>query len=204
MSVGFDNVKNIAIGISLMTVLGDGKQGKSMDYQRIFNHSITVGFVARVVAKKLKMSSAEEVVMNGLLHDIGFLVLNLFFPDNYLKVMSIFEEGTPLLDAEKEVLDFTHADIGAWLAEQWDLPAAVIDSTRYHHSPSLAQKNVKQAALVHVADYIASNTILSASEKSPAYQIDEATFQVLGISEDGLRKIEADVSGMSFSGEIFS
>jgi putative nucleotidyltransferase with HDIG domain len=126
MRVGFDNVKNIAIGISLMTVLGNGKQGKSADYQRIFNHSITVGFVARVIAKKIKMSTSDEILINGLLHDIGFLVLNRFFPDNYLKVLNLFEQGTPLLDAEKEILDFTHADIGAWLAEQWKLPASVV------------------------------------------------------------------------------
>jgi putative nucleotidyltransferase with HDIG domain len=114
MRVGFDNVKNIALGISLMTVLGNGRQGNSIDYQRIFNHSIAVGFIARVIAKKLKMGTAEEMLMNGLLHDIGFLVLNRFFPDNYLKVLKELEQGKPLLDAEKEVIDFTHTDIGAW------------------------------------------------------------------------------------------
>jgi len=204
MRVGFDNVKNIALGISLMTVLGNGKQGKSIDYQRIFNHSITVGFVARIIAKKLKMSTSEEVLMDGLLHDIGFLVLNRYFPDNYLKVMTAFEKGEPLLDAEKVVLDFTHAEIGGWLAEQWKLPATVIDSTRYHHSPSLAKKNVKQIAVIHLADYIASNNILSATERNPDYPLDEAAFEILGMSEDNLRNIETEVSGLSFSGEIFS
>lgn len=204
MRVGFDNVKNIALGISLMTVLGNGRQGTSIDYKRIFNHSITVGFVARIIAKKLKMSTSEEILMNGLLHDIGFLVLNRFFPDNYLKVLNIFEKGTPLLDAEKEVLDFTHADIGSWLAEQWKLPGNVIDSTLYHHSPSLAKKNVKQIAIIHLADFMASSNILSATEKNPDYPLDESAFEILGISEDSLRKIEAEVSGLSFSVESFS
>jgi len=204
LRVGFDNVRNIALGISLMTVIGNGKQGKSADYQRIFNHSITVGFVARIIGKKVKMSTSEETLMNGLLHDIGFLVLNRYFPDNYLKVLTAVEKGKPLLDAEKEVLDFTHADIGGWLAEQWKLPATVIDSTRFHHSPSLAKKNVKQIAIIHLADYMASNTILSASEKNPDYPLDASAFEILGMSEDSLRKIEAEVSGLSFSGEIFS
>jgi len=204
MRVGFDNVKNIALGISLMTVLGNGRQGKSIDYQRIFNHSITVGFIARVIAKQLKMSASEEMLINGLLHDIGFLVLNRFFPDNYLKVLNAFEQGKPLLDAEKDVLDFTHADIGGWLAEQWKLPVNIIHSTRYHHTPALAKKNVKQTAVIHLADYMASNNILSATEIKPNYPIDESAFEILGISEDSFGRIEAEVSGLSFSGETFS
>ncbi|KPK02842.1 MAG: hypothetical protein AMK71_00895 [Nitrospira bacterium SG8_35_4] len=204
MRVGFNNVKNIALGISLMTVLDNGRQGKSVDYQRIFNHSITVGFVARVIGKKLKMSTSEEMLMNGLLHDIGFLVLNRFFPDNYVKVLTVFEKGKPLLEAEQEVLDFTHADIGGWLAEQWKLPAALIDSIRYHHSPSLAKKNVKQITIIHLADHMASNNILSATEQNPDYPLDASAFEILGMSEDSLKKIEAEVSGLSFSGEIFS
>jgi putative nucleotidyltransferase with HDIG domain len=203
LRIGFDNVKNIALGISLMTVLGNGRQGRSIDYQRIFNHSITVGFVARVISKKLKMSAPEETVMNGLLHDIGFLVLIRYFPDNYLKVLTHFEEGKPLLDAEKEVLDFTHADIGAWLAEQWKLSGTVIDSIRHHHTPALAEKNAKQTAVIHLADYMASSKILPATGKNPDYPLDGNAFEILNISEDGLRTIEAEVSGLSFSGEIF-
>jgi putative nucleotidyltransferase with HDIG domain len=203
LRIGFDNVKNIALGISLMTVLGSGRQGKSIDYQRIFNHCVTVGFVARLIAKKLKMSTPEEILMNALIHDIGFLVLNRYFPDNYVKVLTLFEEGRPLLDAEKEVLEFTHADIGAWLAEQWKLPGNVIDSTRYHHAPALAKKNMKQIAIIHLADYVSSCNVLPATAKNPDYPFDTSAFEILDISEDSLRTIEAEVSGLSFSGEIF-
>jgi hypothetical protein len=49
-----------------------------------------------------------------------------------------------------------------------------------------------------------SNSILSASEKKPDYPLDASAFQILGMSEDSLRKIEAEVSALSFSGEIFS
>jgi hypothetical protein len=51
---------------------------------------------------------------------------------------------------------------------------------------------------------MASNNILSATEKNPDYPLDESAFEILGISEDSFSKIEAEVSGLSFSGEIFS
>jgi len=204
LRVGFDNVKNIALGISLMTVLGNGKHGKSVDYQRIFNHSVTVGFIGRVIAKRLKVGGSEEILMHGLLHDIGFLVLNRFFPDNYVKVLSAFEKGAPLLDAEIDVLGFTHADIGAWLTEQWQLPAGVIETTRSHHRPAEAKKHVKQTAIIHLADYMASNNVLSATERNPEYPLEQSVFETLGISEDNLKKIDEEVTGLSLSGEIFT
>jgi putative nucleotidyltransferase with HDIG domain len=204
MRVGFENVKNIALGISLMSVLGNGKQGKPADYQRIFNHSITVGFIARLLAKKLKAGFAEEIVMNGLLHDIGFLVLNRYFPDSYLRVMNELEKGHDLLGAEKKVMDFTHADIGAWLADQWNLPANVLESTRYHHTPALADKSEKQVAMIHVADCLASAGILSPTDTNPNFILEPAALEILGISEENLKMIETEISGLSFSGEIFS
>jgi len=43
MRIGFNVVKNITLSISLMTILDDGKRGKTFDYKRIFDHSVSVG-----------------------------------------------------------------------------------------------------------------------------------------------------------------
>lgn len=202
--IGFNNVKNIALGISLMTVLGNGKQGKPFDYQRIFNHSVTVGFVARLIAKKLKIGLSDEILMDGLLHDLGYLVLNRYFPDNYIKVLDEFKRGKPLLDAEKHVLDFNHTDIGKWLAEQWKLPRNVMDSVCYHHDPSQAKKNSKHISLIHISDYITSRSILAPTKTNPDYPLDRSSLEILGFSEDQMKEIEAEVTSLSVSGDILS
>ncbi len=203
LRIGFTNVKDIALGISLITVLGDRKTKKVFDYQRIFNHSVTVGFIARLISEDLKPDISEEILINGILHDIGYLVLNKYFSETYLKVLSTFKEGNPLLDAEKMVLDFTHADIGNWLSEKWKLPRPVLETTLHHHTPSLAKKNRKHVAIIHIADYLTTQNILSPTEKNPNYPFDHSSLDTLGISEKDLKGIETKISGGAFSHELF-
>ncbi|MBI5099621.1 MAG: HDOD domain-containing protein [Nitrospirae bacterium] len=198
--IGFNNVKDVALGVSLMTVFEErAGRVRAFDYQRIFNHSVTVGAVAQLISKDLKMKFAEEIFMNGILHDLGYLVLNKYFPDTYMQVLSLFEKGENLLEAEKEVLEFTHAEIGAWLAEKWNLPEGVLETILYHHNPSLAKKNLKRVAVIHIADYIVSKGIFSVTKTNPDYPLDSSSLSILEISEDYLKEVEGKIT----AGEVF-
>ncbi len=203
MRIGFDNLKSIALGISLMTVLQDGQSGKVFDYKRIYNHSVTTGFVARLLSRHLKLDFSEEIMVNGMLHDLGYLVLNKYFPEMYADVLLSLENVHSLLESEQIVLGFTHSDIGSWLAEKWNLPNAILDTTAYHHAPSLATRNVKRVAIVHIADYIATTKMLSPVEQDPHYPFDESSLDLLKISPKDLEEFEATLSHEDYSGEIF-
>ena len=203
MRIGFNNVKNIALAISLMTILDDGKRGRAFDYKKIFNHSVSVGFTARLLCKNLKLKMNDDCLMIGMLHDLGYLVLNRYFPEKYEEVLFEFEKGLPLLDAEKKVLDFTHADMGMWLAEGWKLPDIVQDVNHFHHTPSLANRNQKHVAAVHIADYLTSKNIISPIEKDPGYPLDPSALKILGISENDLKEMEESLGGVPFDDEIF-
>ncbi|HDH05792.1 MAG TPA: HDOD domain-containing protein [Nitrospirae bacterium] len=203
MRIGFNNVKNIALGISLMTVLEDGKGARKIDYKRIYNHSVSVGFSAGLISRELKLDFSEEILINGMLHDIGYLVLNKYFPEIYQKLLDSFEKEKSFLEMEKTVLDFTHADIGTWLVEKWNLPNTILDTTLYHHTPSLAKKNLKRIAVIHIADYIVAMDIMGATEKDPGYPFDPASLEILGISGEDLNDIEAKICGDINSDQMF-
>jgi putative nucleotidyltransferase with HDIG domain len=200
LRIGFNNVKDVALGVSLMTVFEEDEgRVRAFDYQRIFNHSVTVGAVAQLISKDLKMKFIEEIFMNGILHDLGYLVLNKYFPDTYMQVLGLFEKEKNLLEAEKEVFDFTHAEIGAWLAEKWNLSEGVLETILYHHNPSLAKKNLERAAVIHIADYAVSRGIFTVIKDNPNYPLDSSSLGILGISEDYLKKVEGKIT----AGEVF-
>jgi len=195
LRIGFTNVKDIAVGVSLMTVFEEKGGGpKAFDYQRIFNHSVTVGAVAQLISKDLKLKFSDEIFMNGILHDLGYLVLNKYFPDTYMQVLGVFEKIKDLLGAEKAVFDFTHADIGAWLAEKWKLPEGVLDTVLYHHKPSLAMRNLDRVAVVHIADYVVSKGLFNVISENPNYPLDPAVLGTLSISEDYVREVEGKIN----------
>ncbi|MBI4682872.1 MAG: HDOD domain-containing protein [Nitrospirae bacterium] len=192
--IGFNNVKNIAFGISIMTILDERKGEKAISYERIFEHSAAAGVITRRLSKELGMNFSDELVVSGLLHDLGFLVMNRYFPDDYFRVLRAMEKKVPLLEAEKEVFGFTHADIGAWLTDKWQLPDSVHDVALYHHSPALAKRNIKNAAVIHIADYITTRDIVSATNTNPDYPFYPSSLEILGITDKDLKDIEENIS----------
>ncbi|UCD36083.1 MAG: HDOD domain-containing protein [Nitrospiraceae bacterium] len=202
MRIGFNSVKNIALGISLMTVLQDGNGKKASRYKRIFNHSVTTGFVARLLARRLKLEFAEDIMMQGMLHDLGYLVLNKYLAEPYADVLDYFDGHGDLLDAEGQVLGFTHAEMGEWIALQWNLPRTIADSTRCHHAPSQAKRNVKRTAVIHLADFVTTQKLLSPVEKDPSYPFDRGALDILGMSDDDFSDAEAELTGGAYSAEL--
>jgi putative nucleotidyltransferase with HDIG domain len=201
MRIGFNSVKNIAIGISVLTVLGDRKRDRAIDYQRIFNHSVAVGFIAKLLSRRFKLADPDQILINGLLHDIGLLIMSKYFPNTYLKVLDTFDNEKTLPYAEKEVFDFTHADIGRWMAEKWNLPDTVLDTVLYHHTPSLSQNNLKHVAIVHIADYIATLHIMRATARDYTSIFDPSCLNMLGMSEDDLNDAVTETKdGSLFTG----
>lgn len=201
--IGFDSVKNIALGIAVMTALDGGNHKGAADYKRVFNHSVSVGFIAKLLSRHFKLAISDELLMSGLLHDIGLLVMSRYFPDKYLNVLNAFEKEKNLPDVEMEVFDFTHTEIGKWLAEKWNLPDTVLDTVLYHHTPSLAQNNSKHVAVVHIADYIVTQYILSVSQINPNYLFDPSCLEILSIPENGLIEIVAEVKDGSLFNGLF-
>jgi len=191
MRIGLNNVKSIAIGLSVLSLLDDRQ--RTPGYSRLFNHSLFVGLTARSIAKNLKMSFAEDILIEGLLHDLGYLVLNKYFSDSYKEILKKLEYEKSILDTERDIINCTHADIGYWLAEKWNLSDTVLDSTLYHHTPSLAKRNEKHVGIVHIADYITANNIYSPFEREPGYTFDQSSLDILSISDNDLKDIEQSV-----------
>jgi putative nucleotidyltransferase with HDIG domain len=202
MRVGLNNVKNIAFGIAVLSFLDNGNKASS--YINLFNHSVHVGLTARFIAKDLKLNIAEDTLINGLLHDLGYLVLHRYFSDSFEEILKSFENSGSLLKAEKDVLSFTHADIGFWLAEQWNLPDTILDTIMYHHIPSLARRNEKQVAIIHIADYITAKITSSPIEYDPKYPFDHCSFDILAISDNDMKDMELSISNIPLSDEFSS
>ncbi|MCG3199741.1 MAG: HDOD domain-containing protein [Candidatus Omnitrophica bacterium] len=132
-------------------------------------HSLAVAQLAGKLAKHFgfQMLGAGEAETAGLLHDIGKSVLAVDqqsiardMRNEYLRRASTTREddcevGT-LLEAELEILGFTHAELGAWLASTWNLPLGVREAIYYSHGPIEECVQKEWACVVAVADEIAN------------------------------------------------
>jgi len=120
-----------------------------------WRHSLGCAMVCRKFSEKLTDSDGERAYMAGLLHDIGFLVNCLAFPEEFIKAMQVAQrEQIPLDEAEQATMGFSHCESGAVLAAQWKLFPDTIQVIAHHHDVENAESAQASVALVHLSDLL--------------------------------------------------
>ena len=119
--LGLHATLQLALGFSLSNVLdGNGKNPKMLE--RIWRHGALSALAARFLGLGCGVRRVEELMLAGLLQDIGILALLQAQPDSYPALLDEAADNNDLLARERAALNCTHADIGAHLCEQWHLP----------------------------------------------------------------------------------
>jgi putative nucleotidyltransferase with HDIG domain len=185
--LGFDVVKGLVLTSSVFDMMKKSMAG-------LWEHSIGCAAAAGVVAKYLDRPDAEEILVAGLLHDLGKVVLSLQLPDEAAQVQVLAEEKQiSFYEAENEVLGFNHGEVGHWLAEHWNLPDNLSDPMRFHHQPERADLAPKQTAIVHLANIIIRARGVGYSGDRFVPELSHATFEKLGLTTDAFPAILEDL-----------
>ena len=185
--LGFDVVKGLVLSSSVFDLMK-----KSMD--GLWEHSIGCAAAAGVVAGHLGRKDAEEVLVAGLLHDLGKVVLILQMPEETARLIEVSQEKKiSFYEAEKEVLDFNHGDVGLWLAEHWNLPENLAEPMRFHHQPERAKVDPQRTAIVHLANIIVRARGFGFSGDRFVPPLSAQAWDTLGISPDDFDGILDDL-----------
>ncbi len=155
--LGFNTIKSIVLSSSIFdTFKGDGleKRFNRMDF---WKHSIGVGAVAKVLGRRRGYTSTEEFFIAGLLHDVGKIIIDQHLHEEFLEILDrVWNKGGKLMiEAEEDVLGVTHAELGGWLFERWNLSKGLVECITAHHNPAIAKELPEHAAVIHIADVIA-------------------------------------------------
>jgi putative nucleotidyltransferase with HDIG domain len=182
--LGYDALKEIVISISLVSSL-QRKGDQVFDAKAFWDHSITSGVLARRLARDLGYRVSGEVFVGGLLHDMGISILHRYFKNEYKRIVEILREtDLTALEAEESIFGVTHADIGGWLAERWNLPAHLVEAITNHHAPTRAAKNKDLVALIHCADVFALRMSGNSVEFDKGLEFDPATLAHLQLQDE--------------------
>jgi putative nucleotidyltransferase with HDIG domain len=146
--LGFEVVKGLVLTSSVFDMIQKSMAG-------LWEHSIGCAAASGAVATLLGREDAEEILVAGLLHDLGKVVLALNLPEEMRLIANKVASGNILFyEAENQLLDFDHSELGQWLAEHWNLPESLAEPMRLHHRPEKAVLKPECTAIVHVADII--------------------------------------------------
>lgn len=167
--LGFNTIRNAIVSVAIVKVFS-GKEGfEGFEITDFWKHSVAVAVTSGYLAEQSRLDSPNDCFVAGLLHDIGKVVLSQFFTELFGQVWSLAKKGDlSFYEAEKELLPVTHSRIGGYLAEKWQFPRSLVETTTYHHSIKKTVTNLNQLIIIHTADTIV-NTCNAGSKGSGVF-----------------------------------
>ncbi len=131
--LGMNTVKNLAISIATVDAL-PRKSIPELPMSEFLNHSLATAAIAQRLAKEqLQLRDVSDHFVAGLLHDFGKAVLVQYEPGMYADILKLArQQEMPLAEAERQTIGMSNAEVGAMLAESWQLPDQLVSCIRGH------------------------------------------------------------------------
>jgi HD-like signal output (HDOD) protein len=220
--MGLNAISNIAMATAIFSLFGKSGE-KEFDREEFWRHSISTGIAICVLydqceSKLAKRYGKDILHLVGLLHDIGKIVLDQFFHDEFVRsaaagkiVLNEFvrsvnvakEKSIPLIQAEKEVMGADHVRIGAWLGMRWNLSQEMLQVIRWHHDPDSSDREHRELVMLcHLANYICNIKRIGDGGDTAAPVFQQDVWTKLGLSVRDIPDIVDEVVEESKQSEI--
>jgi len=156
--IGLNTVKSLVLGTSIVDMFKEENTEESFDVERFWIHSISSASAARLLSRHLRELKSDDLFTVSLLHDIGKIIFDIYFYDEYrivLRNAKIYGKKD-IVELEMSMFGTDHTMVGFWLGEKWKFPPLLLSSIRYHHKPEMTPVEFRMHCYV-----VAVSTILS-------------------------------------------
>ena len=155
--LGTDVIKALVLMHNIFTHFNHA-QLPEFSADMLWKHSLMAGAFARKIALAENYKPVDDALVAGLLHDLGTLALIAYLPLQYKEALILAKNrNIPLPEAEQEIFDGTHAEVGAYLIGLWGIAGAIVEALALHHSPvKSGDKSFTLVTAVHAADVLSN------------------------------------------------
>ncbi len=166
-------------------------------WRDFWQHCIGTAILTREVISTLRAPSDEVDYVAGLVHDVGKIAMAAACPEHFEAIHQAREiSGESLMERERQILGLDHSEVGAMYLKSHNLPDALVDVARYHHTPGLASHHTQLVAAVQIADLMVRHAGIGRSgEDAPVSADDWLNAQGWGIlfpEQDGIERADSE------------
>lgn len=176
--LGFSAMCGIAIGVAVQGKMFKVK-GHEERLKRLWTHCATSGAWAKEVAR-LRRRNVEGAFLCGLLHDIGKPIVLQSIVD-----LTRIQEVKPPVEEIESLMDEFHAQVGAKMLTNWEMPDWMVAAVKFHHEYDAAGEFQEEAATACLGDLLA-HWSLEADDEGAETLRNLPAFGVLGLYADEL------------------
>ena len=184
--LGTKQIRDLVLTTTAARVF-DGISNDVISVEDFWHHSLYCALLASELAKVSKRANADTMFTAGLLHDIGHLVMFNQIPEESTAAILLTIQGESSLEpyqAERQILGYDHAEVGASLARQWHLPEVLVSCIGYHHNLDACEEHCEAVAHIHIANVIASLPYSDIPEAGDLQRISEKAWALAHLKPD--------------------
>lgn len=204
--LGFSTIRRLILTSHVSGFMNRRIDSYGLEQGELWKHSIGVGMGVMMLAQKDKSISIGEAYIAGLLHDIGKAFLDQYLGNDLKPLVDRgIQEQVDIHTAERDMLGTDHAEVGALIAQKWNLPIQIVEGIAFHHRPMLAKQAPRLTSVIHVVDvfcYSGGLTSLVDGLQIPAVQIEAV--KMLNLRQADMDNLKEHLdSSMQFADAFF-
>lgn len=179
--MGLDQVRSLATAAA---IAGAFRAIPGLDMNQFWRYSLNVAKLSRTLGGMVRQKQPVAFTA-GLIHATGELVMHLGMPQ---KMAVLSQEVAPLglkrAAAERNLLGYCYADVGAGFARTWNFPQPIVDALQHHCAPFENGVYEPMAGILHLAAWRARAKEANYDQHDLTHNFPDVVALALGIDID--------------------
>ncbi len=184
--LGFNSIREIALGMAVMDLLPEGNNSVAV---KLMAEAFVAAHVAQELAAGVSKRAPEEVFLAALFRPLARIVTAIHDPDLYLKIAEVERNGT---EEDKRAVRRLWRNIGRNLSHVWMLPP----STSEHMEACIPRKGYQDPQihqLVKDSHFLVSRIFSREETIDPVFEIKKVARRYRIVPRELFGKIEKAV-----------
>jgi len=192
--LGMQPLHDLVLAVSV-TKTFSGLSQQVMNMNIFWANSFFSGLAARELARKCFLVDSERMFVEGLLRDLGHLLLYQHLPEQAEEAMKISaNSGEAIHTTEQKLIGFDYTEIGKALVDAWQLPKNLGEAIRHQNNPSATPDYQFEAALLNIAGALTEGFQSPNGQGNWEGLIAPESWTLTGLDEEGIKMCMIEAS----------
>ncbi len=196
--LGLNATLTLALSFSLVKSLKGGKPN-GLNYPHYWRRALLSATAARAIGDATGQAAGEELFLAGLLQDVGMIALDRNLPDLYRDAGDLQLVHKDVLPVERKRVGMDHAEVGAWLMRQWNIPERLWKAIQSSHKLDLRRAVTPEDCFnraVALSGSIADMYLQRGDDGKAVNELAQQVARVFGMDKHAFGELIAHISAV--------
>ncbi|MGL1932870.1 MAG: GGDEF domain-containing protein [Desulfotalea sp.] len=152
--LGTNAVRSLVLSFSFLS-MGKSSKPNKFNFTTFWEKSLVGAIAAKLILEKVDGANSEEVLVAGLLQNLGELIFALVYSEEYENILKqTVNNHDALIPLEEEMFGLNHCELGYEVASSWGFPTTLCEPILHHHKPNSYEGNHKDTKQTIAALYL--------------------------------------------------